>query len=94
MSLFISRRKFPLVLLTSSRSATERSAQLPKKNSTIDRHLDLPVEEQHWRPNALVKLQAHYHHCGEAASEKCLSAATFVRWRRANPSTQRTAVWS
>src|SRR6185503_6407866 len=29
--------------------------------------------------NALVQLQAHYHHCGEAASEKCLSAATFVR---------------
>src|SRR4051812_47476234 len=34
-------------------------------------------------PNALVQLQAHYHHCGEAASEKCLSAATFVRWRAA-----------
>jgi hypothetical protein len=33
-----------------------------------------------WLPNALVQLQAHYHHCGEAASEKCLSAATFVRW--------------
>src|SRR5665811_1445586 len=32
-------------------------------------------------PNALVQLQAQYHHCGEAASEKCLSAATFVRWR-------------
>ena len=31
------------------------------------------------RYNALVQLQAHYHHCGEAASEKCLSAATFVR---------------
>jgi hypothetical protein len=29
--------------------------------------------------NALVQLQAHYHHGGEAASEKCLSAATFVR---------------
>ncbi len=24
-------------------------------------------------PNALVQLQAHYHRCGEAASEKCLS---------------------
>ena len=34
-------------------------------------------------PNALVQLQAQYHHCGEAASEKCLSAATLVRqWRR------------
>jgi len=32
-------------------------------------------------PNALVQLQAHYRHCGEAASEKCLSAATFVSWR-------------
>ena len=35
-------------------------------------------------PNALVQLQAHYHHCGEAASEKCLSAATFVRSRGAS----------
>jgi hypothetical protein len=33
-------------------------------------------------PNALVQLQAHYHHCGVAASEKCLSAATSVRWLR------------
>ena len=31
------------------------------------------------QPNALVQLQAQYHHRGEAASEKCLSAATFVR---------------
>ena len=31
--------------------------------------------------NALVQLQAHYRRRGEAASEKCLSAATFVRWR-------------
>ena len=38
-------------------------------------------------PNALVQLQAHYHHCGEAASEKCLSAATFVRrWGASVPS--------
>jgi hypothetical protein len=29
--------------------------------------------------NALVQLQARYNHCGEAASEKCLAAATFVR---------------
>jgi len=29
-------------------------------------------------PNALVQLQARYNHRGEAASEKCLSAATFV----------------
>ena len=33
-------------------------------------------------PNPLVQLQAHYHHCGEAASEKCLSGATFVRRQR------------
>jgi hypothetical protein len=32
-------------------------------------------------PNALVQLQGHYNHRGEAASEKCLSAATFVRRR-------------
>ena len=29
--------------------------------------------------NARVQLQAQYNRCGEAASEKCLSAATFVR---------------
>jgi hypothetical protein len=29
--------------------------------------------------NALVQLQAQYHHRAQAASEKCLSAATFVR---------------
>jgi hypothetical protein len=34
------------------------------------------------QPNALVQLQAHYHDCGEAASEKCLLAATFVSWQR------------
>ena len=38
--------------------------------------------------NALVQLQARYHHCGEAASEKCLSAATFVR-RRAHRTVSR-----
>jgi hypothetical protein len=27
----------------------------------------------------LVQLQAQYNHCDEVASEKCLSAATFVR---------------
>ena len=33
-----------------------------------------------WKlPNALVQLQAQYHHWREAASERCLSAATFVR---------------
>src|SRR6267378_2301033 len=32
-----------------------------------------------WMPNALVQLQARYYHCDEVASEKCLSAATFVR---------------
>ena len=35
-----------------------------------------------WKlPNALVQLQALYHHCGVAAPEKWLSAATFVRPR-------------
>jgi hypothetical protein len=34
--------------------------------------------------NALVQLQAHYHHRAEAASEKGLSAATFVS-QRAHP---------
>jgi hypothetical protein len=29
--------------------------------------------------NALVQLLAHYHHCGDPASEKRLSAETFVR---------------
>jgi hypothetical protein len=31
--------------------------------------------------NAPVQLQARYNHCGVAASEKCLSAAMFVRRR-------------
>jgi hypothetical protein len=35
------------------------------------------------RPNAQVQLRARYHRCDEAASEKRLSAATFVRWRGA-----------
>jgi hypothetical protein len=39
------------------------------------------VIEGRCRSNALVQLQARYNHCGEAASEKCLSAATFVRPR-------------
>jgi len=32
-----------------------------------------------WSPNALVQPQARYKHCDEVASEKRLSAATFVR---------------
>ena len=44
--------------------------------------------------NALVQLQARYNHCGEAASEKCLSAATFVRRRRGNSSSRRARVCS
>jgi len=32
-----------------------------------------------FRSNARVQLQALYNHRGEVASEKCLSAATFVR---------------
>src|SRR5205085_10287546 len=42
-------------------------------------------------PQALVQLQALYHHCGEAASEKCLSAATFVRHRRGRAHTEETS---
>src|SRR5437773_1054306 len=38
-----------------------------------------------WRSNALVQLQARYNRCGEAAFEKCLAAATFVRWRAKRP---------
>jgi hypothetical protein len=30
---------------------------------------------------ALVQLRAHYNHCGEAASEECLSTVTFVTRR-------------
>jgi hypothetical protein len=37
------------------------------------------------RSNALIQLQARYHHSGIAASKKCLSAATFVRLRRRSP---------
>jgi hypothetical protein len=31
------------------------------------------------RSNGSVQIQAHYHHCGEAGSERCLAVATFVR---------------
>jgi hypothetical protein len=47
--------------------------------------------------NALVQLQARYHHRGVTASEKCLSAAAFVRSRAIgldqidSPSPQRDA---
>jgi hypothetical protein len=44
------------------------------KLCAIVRHLRLD--------SALVQLQAQYNHCGEAASGKCLSAATFVRRQR------------
>src|SRR6267378_3102255 len=39
----------------------------------------LSTRPRYRRSNALVQLQARDNHCGEAASEKCLSAATFVR---------------
>src|SRR5437868_8288573 len=48
------------------------SLERPRKDDASNRYL---------LSNALVQLQAHYLHCGEAASEKCLSAATFVRQR-------------
>jgi hypothetical protein len=35
--------------------------------------------------NALVQLQAHYHHRGEPQSEKCLSAATLARQQAPEP---------
>ena len=47
--------------------------------ATLEGIIELFVRESRSLPNALVQLQAQYHHCGEAASEKCLSAATFVR---------------
>src|SRR5712675_1837385 len=48
--------------------------------TSVETPVSLWVESV-WRHNALVQLQAHYHHRGEAASETCLSAATFVRSR-------------
>src|ERR1700674_3632307 len=48
----------------------------------LGRDSDKPTDRKRWaQHNALVQQQARYHHCGEAASEKCLSAATFVRQR-------------
>ena len=42
-------------------------------------------------PDAQVQLQACYHRCGEAASEKCLSAATIVRrWPQSEVPTRST----
>jgi hypothetical protein len=54
----------------------------------IDRHTCVDL------PNALVQLQAEYHHCGEAASEKCLSAATFVGPRETKEWPNRLPPWS
>src|SRR3981081_799077 len=48
------------------------------------------------RPYTLVQLQAHYNHCGEAASEECLSAATLIRQHiitSARTRTQHSAPW-
>ena len=44
-----------------------------------------PAWEGWCLPNALVQLQAQYNNRDEVASEKCLSAATFVRWCRVTP---------
>ena len=46
---------------------------------TIRVSLPQSPKQQIALPNALIQLLAQYDHCGEAASEKCLAAATFVR---------------
>src|SRR5713101_4657081 len=73
----------PLTPATMTPSVISRRAEM--RWSTADLMLSIaPERVMHLRdgrllPNVLVQLQAQYHHCGEAASEKCLSAATFVR---------------
>src|ERR1700680_1668430 len=48
-------------------------------SDAMDPHLRIETRDSYCLPNAEVQLQARYNHCGEAASEKCSSAATFVR---------------
>jgi hypothetical protein len=49
--------------------------------ATLEGLIEPFSQESRSLPNALVQLQAHCPHCGVAASEKCFSAATFVRQR-------------
>ena len=72
--------------ITNSLSATSNTSREPRP-SIVMLTRDGSLFARDWRnipytlPNALVQLQAQYHHCGEAASKECLSAATFVRHR-------------
>src|ERR1700724_3808533 len=57
----------------------------------LGRDSDKSTDRRRLAPhNALVQVQARYYHCGEAASTKCLSAATFVSWP-IDPSDRSTA---
>jgi len=51
----------------------------PILDDDLREHNSIPIPKPKQPANASVQLQALYHHCGEAASEKCLAAATFVR---------------
>ena len=68
-------------------------AVMPVRESTATEDLLNVITSCRRLSNASVQLQALYNHRGEAASEKCLSAATFVRPRpRRSHSVSNTAV--
>ena len=78
------RRTFRLSPLRSVRTTITR--ELTPIRQTTASHFGFSSQPRTQKPlpNALVQLQALYHDCGVAASEKCLSAATFVRPRAAS----------
>jgi len=61
------------------RSVETGRGQLHRQSQTSCLESSKPLEVSRGLPNGLVQLQARYNHCDEAASEKCLSGATFVR---------------
>jgi hypothetical protein len=64
-----------------SRAARRTSDIRKPDKETIDE-----PQKACWLANALVQLQARYHPGGDAASEKCLSAARSSGFRSDNPS--------
>jgi hypothetical protein len=54
-----------------TKAAEPSTAQMRRiRSHKRERFTNMRGESQ-WPSNALAQLQAHYHHCGEAASEKC-----------------------
>ena len=69
-------RRLPAMLRIANRLIAEGGTHAPGHD---DNTPGIVSQRACCRHNALVQLQARYNHCGEAASKKCLSPATFVR---------------